>query len=157
MNKSARGLLRTSGTRQGGFAIIEFTLCIPVLLLLLLAVGEVGRLLSHYNVLLQSSRDAAGYAARHVTDPVTRNINLDRIQPVVSNLAVYGSPAALTEPLLPGLATDAVEVVAEGDEHVRVTIRYTFRPAIRQALPGLFGEPIALDIELVASTVMRAL
>lgn len=48
---------------QQGVALVEFTLVLPVLLLLLLAFGEFGRMLYQYNVLLQASRDADRFVA----------------------------------------------------------------------------------------------
>ena len=43
--------------------MVEFAIALPLLLLLLLAVAEFGRMLSHYNSLLQANRDAARYLA----------------------------------------------------------------------------------------------
>jgi hypothetical protein len=61
-----------------------------------------------------------------------------------------------------GLTTANVVVAAVGIDHVRVTITYTFCPVIgggncTGSIPGFFGNPIALSIPLVATTVMRAL
>ncbi|MNN99493.1 hypothetical protein D3C81_2191510 [compost metagenome] len=64
--------------------------------------------------------------------------------------------------VLSTLKTGDVVVAPVGTDHVRVTITYTFCPVIgggicTGALPGFFGNQIALSIPLVASTVMRAL
>ncbi|MNG38901.1 hypothetical protein D3C84_1267650 [compost metagenome] len=60
------------------------------------------------------------------------------------------------------MKTGDVVVAPVGTDHVRVTITYTFCPVIGAslcdgALPGFFGNRIALSIPLVATTVMRAL
>lgn len=164
---------------QRGIATVEFAIGVPVLLLLLLAVGEFGRLLSQYNMLLQASRDAAGYAARHGWDDMLGRLELSRAVPGSSlsvadaahNLAVYGVPAVAPEEdseeerpdrLLPklglgGSTIDVDEVCLPVCDHVRVTIRYTFSPVISSALPSFFGKAVSLEIPLVATTVMRAL
>ena len=64
--------------------------------------------------------------------------------------------------MISGLTANNVVVAAVGTDHVRVTITFTFCPVIgggncTGSLPGFFGNPIALSIPLVATTVMRAL
>ncbi|MDD5467964.1 MAG: TadE/TadG family type IV pilus assembly protein [Anaerolineales bacterium] len=49
--------------REGAQGIVEFALIIPVLLMLLLGVIELGRLLFIYSVVFTSSREAARYGA----------------------------------------------------------------------------------------------
>ncbi|MOA08729.1 TadE-like protein [compost metagenome] len=143
--------------RQRGLAMVEFAIGAPILLLLLLAVGEFGRMLSHYNVLLQSSRDAARYASHHALNRTIDEIVLSRVEPTTSNLAIYGSPNTASATLLPGLNASNVQVSTAGSEHVQVTIRYVFRPVIGNVLPTFFGKDIPLNVELVATSVMRAL
>ncbi|WP_349569614.1 TadE/TadG family type IV pilus assembly protein [Azotobacter salinestris] len=164
---------------QRGIAIVEFSIGVPVLLLLLLAVGEFGRLFFHYNILLQASRDAAGYAARHAWDDMLGRLELSRAIPgstlsvtdAAHNLAVYGFPVVASEEdsesdrpdrILPELGLgestiDVDEVCLPVCDHVRVTIRHTFSPLMGSALPGFFGKAVSLEIPLVATTVMRAL
>nr|BFE95237.1 hypothetical protein GCM10020185_57730 [Pseudomonas brassicacearum subsp. brassicacearum] len=64
--------------------------------------------------------------------------------------------------MVSGLTTANVQVAAVGIDHVRVTITYTFCPVIgagscNGSIPGFFGNAIPLGIQLVATTVMRAL
>ena len=47
--------------RQVGVALVEFALILPLLVLLMLTVTELGRALWHYKVLTQSAREAARY------------------------------------------------------------------------------------------------
>jgi Flp pilus assembly protein TadG len=149
--------------RQQGLAIVEFTLVLPVLLLMLLAFGEFGRMLYQYNLLLQASRDADRFVASQAWDSTLGKVALsDTLQTQTKNVAVYGVPVNTGNAVLSDLKTDDVDVAAEGTDHVRVTITYTFCPVIgggkcAGALPGFFGSQIALSIPLVASTVMRAL
>lgn len=152
-----------SRQRQQGLAMVEFTLVLPVLLLLLLAFGEFGRMLYQYNVLLQASRDADRFVASQAWDSTLGTVALSNtLQTQTKNVAVYGVPANTGTAVVSGLTTGNVVVAAVGTDHVRVTITYTFCPVIGAgnctgSIPGFFGNQIALGIPLVATTVMRAL
>jgi len=149
--------------RQQGLAMVEFTLVLPVLLLLLLAFGEFGRMLYQYNVLLQASRDADRFVASQAWNSTLGQVALSNtLLTQTKNVAVYGVPANTGTAVVSGLTTGNVDVAAVGTEHVRVTITYTFCPVIGGgncggSIPGFFGNPITLSIPLVATTVMRAL
>lgn len=148
---------------QQGVALVEFTLVLPVLLLLLLAFGEFGRMLYQYNVLLQASRDADRFVASQAWNSTLGEVSLsDALKAQTRNVAVYGVPANTGTAVVSGLTTGMVQVAAVGADHVRVTITYTFCPVIgggncAGSLPGFFGNQISLNISLVATTVMRAL
>ncbi|MGF6089371.1 TadE/TadG family type IV pilus assembly protein [Pseudomonas sp. 18173] len=152
-----------SRQRQQGLAMVEFTLVLPVLLLLLLAFGEFGRMLYQYNLLLQASRDADRFVASNAWNSTLGAVALDStLLTQTKNVAVYGVPANTGTAVVSGLTTGNVAVAAVGTDHVRVTITYTFCPVIGAgnctgSIPGFFGNPIALGIPLVATTVMRAL
>jgi Flp pilus assembly protein TadG len=149
--------------RQQGLAMVEFTLVLPVLLLLLLAFGEFGRMLYQYNVLLQASRDADRFVASQAWNSTLGQVALSNtLLTQTKNVAVYGVPANTGTAVVSGLTTGNVDVAAVGSDHVRVTITYTFCPVIGGgncggSIPGFFGNQIALSIPLVATTVMRAL
>ncbi|WP_338473768.1 TadE/TadG family type IV pilus assembly protein [Pseudomonas sp. MS646] len=158
------GLARFQSPRaQQGVALVEFTLVLPVLLLLLLAFGEFGRMLYQYNVLLQASRDADRFVASQAWNGTLGGVALSNtLQTQTRNVAVYGVPSQAGSAVLSGLTTANVQVAAVGTDHVRVTITYTFCPVIGAgnctgSIPGLFGAAIPLGISLVATTVMRAL
>jgi Flp pilus assembly protein TadG len=152
-----------SRQRQQGLAMVEFTLVLPVLLLLMLAFGEFGRMLYQYNILLQASRDADRFVASNAWDSTLGAVALSStLLTQTKNVAVYGVPANTGTAVVSGLTTGNVVVAAVGTDHVRVTITYTFCPVIgggncTGSLPGFFGNQIALSIPLVATTVMRAL
>ncbi len=61
---------------QQGVALVEFTLVLPVLLLLLLSLGEFGRMLYQYNVLLQASRDADRFVAGQAWNSTLGTVSL---------------------------------------------------------------------------------
>lgn len=155
MGRMTGSFRRVAGQR--GFAMVEFVIGLPILLLLLLAVAETGRMISEYNMLTMATRDAARYVSRNAINPTLGTIELSAgLTGTARNLLVYNAPAAGT-PVLAGLTPGDVQIVAVGSEHVRVSVTYTFRPAVVSQLPGFFGEAISLEIPLTASTVMRAM
>ena len=145
---------------QRGVAMVEFAIALPLLLLLLLAIGEFGRMLYHYNSLLQASRDAGRYVAGQAWNATLGQIDLSGdLQGKTKNVAVYGVPANPDgySAVVPELTTDNVTVDSVGTDHVRVSITYTFRPVIGASLPTFFGDPIPLNIALQSTVVMRVL
>jgi Flp pilus assembly protein TadG len=145
---------------QRGLAMVEFAIALPLLLLLLLAIGEFGRMLYHYNSLLQASRDAGRYVAGQAWNATLGQIDLSGdLQGKTKSVAVYGVPAnpAGYAPVVPELTVADVTVEPVGAEHVRVSISYTFRPVIGASLPTFFGDPIPLGIALSSTVVMRVL
>jgi Flp pilus assembly protein TadG len=142
---------------------VEFTLVLPILLLLLLSLGEFGRMFYQYNVLLQASRDADRFVASQAWNSTLGAVSLSNtLLTQTKNVAVYGVPANTGTAVVSGLTTANVAVAAVGTDHVRVTITYNFCPVIGSgncagSIPGFFGNQIALSIPLVATTVMRAL
>lgn len=147
------------GRAQQGVAMVELTIALPLLLLLLLAIAEFGRMLYHYNNLLQANRDAVRYLAAEAWNG---NLGQVVIDPVVEartkNLAVYGVPTPQTgNEVVPGLTTANVTVGAVGTQHVQVSTSYVFQPVIGNGIPAFIGDAIALNVPLVATTVMRGL
>ena len=61
---NVRRALRRIGRRNEGAAAVEFGLLLPVLVIMLLGVAEIGRLLFHYHTIAQSVEDGARYLTR---------------------------------------------------------------------------------------------
>jgi len=145
---------------QRGVAMVEFAIALPLLLLLLLAIGEFGRMLYHYNSLQQASRDAGRYVAGQAWNATLGQIELNTdLQNQTKSVAVFGVPAnpGAYPPVVPALSTGDVTVSSAGSEHVQVSISYVFRPVIGSSLPGFFGNAIPLGISLRSTVVMRVL
>jgi Flp pilus assembly protein TadG len=147
---------------QRGVAMVEFAITLPLLLLMLLAIGEFGRMLYQYNSLLQASRDAGRFVANEAWNATLGTVDLPSggtLETQTKNVAVYGAPANPNgyPPVVPGLTTGNVVVAAVGSDHVRVSITYSFQPVIGTGLPALIGNAIPMNFPLVATTVMRAL
>ncbi|MCQ4347556.1 pilus assembly protein [Pseudomonas stutzeri] len=148
-----------AGRTQRGVAMVEFTITLPLLLLLLLAIAELGRMLYHYNNLLQANRDAVRYVAGRAWNGNLGTVEIGAVlEARTKNLAVYGSPTPRPgQEVVPGLTTADVQVSTAGAEHVQVSIRYVFRPVIGEGLPAIIGDALPLRFPLVATTVMRGL
>lgn len=162
MRRMSLGSSGVAGPRgQRGVAMVEFTIGAPLLLLLLLGIGEFGRLLSQYNQLLQGSRDAARYVSSHAMNATLGQIQRPLPTALVDtakNLLVYNAPTAGATPIVPGLDVSQVQVTQVGSEHIQVSVTYSFHPVVGNVLlPGIFGQGIALNLPLTATTVMRAL
>ena len=147
------------GQTQRGVAMVEFAITLPLLLLLLLAIAEFGRMLYHYNNLLQANRDAVRYLAGEAWNGNLGQVVIDPVlEARTKNLAVYGVPTPQPgNEVVPGLTTGEVSVGTVGSDHVQVSISYVFQPVIGSGLPAIIGNAIPLNFPLVATTVMRGL
>ena len=144
-----------------GLATLEFAICAPLLLFLLLATAEMGRLLFQYNTLVKAVRDGARYAAAHAVDnDSTRTVSIStQLRDQTRNLVVTGDIAGTGAPLLPGLTAQQITVEAAGGGFVRVVVNnFTFTPVLGNTLPTFgLGAPINLTMPLSATVQMRAL
>ncbi len=154
--------LTLTAKKQRGLAIAEMTLVLPLLLLLLLAVSEVGRILYLYNSLTQAQRDGARYLAANAFKGSTQVIelveatgaNADRTR----NLIVYGNETGSGTPLLKDLSRADITLSVVNSTHIRVDVAYNFTPIWGGTLPTFgYGPDINVSFPLRSSMVMRAL
>jgi Flp pilus assembly protein TadG len=148
----------TSRLKQRGVAIAEFAIALPLLLFLMLATFEFGRMLSQYNTLTKAVRDGARYAASTAGGGTTGQINITAgITTTITNLIDTGTADGTGSPLLPGPAP-TVSVTDDGNGYVSVSASYAYQPVIGATLPTFgLGRPIPLTFTLSAQTIMRAL
>ena len=151
---------RAPAVRQRGTAMVEFAIALPLLLFLILATFEFGRMISQYNILTKAVRDGARYAASAaaVAGGTTGLVNITSgIQSTVTNLVTTGTADGSGNPLLPGPAP-TVSVTDDGNGYVLISASYTYQPIIGASLPTFgLGAPIPLTVTLTAATIMRAL
>lgn len=145
-----------SATRQRGLAAVEFTITLPVLLILLMATAEIGRMLSQYDTLNKAVRDGARYLAANALQAGVMTVT-GAEQTATQNLVVTGNVNGTGSALLPGLKTGNVTASGATSGYVTVSASYTYQPMLA-SLP-LFGlhAPISLAVPLKATVVMRAL
>lgn len=149
-------------TRQRGLAAVEATLVMPLMLLLLLAIGEFGRMLYQYNTLTQAVR--AGVRTVSVSEnPGNFELTTERRQRV-TNLILYGQEVAGAAPVLSGLAAENITFVGpfevpavDGDSYIQIKVSYSWQPMFGLGFNTFFGETLSLDFPLQTSMTMRVL
>lgn len=146
---------------------MEFAIALPLIILLALAVTELGRGLYQYNTLTK----AVHQGARYLGDVAIGNSKIIAIDDHIAetkNLVVYGDVDGGTIPVLPGFSTanvtvSTVDVTLPGDtalaggglspNHVQVSATYTFTPLF----PALANLGYSMVPTMTASVVERAL
>lgn len=159
----------TTRWRQRGIAATEFAIALPVLLFLMLATAEVGRLLSQYDTLTKAVRDGARYCASVANGGSSSVVVIANCTaagagnggsaPVnaTQNLVVTGNWAGTGAAVLPGLTTANVTVSDAGNGYIQVSASYTYQPVLGTLPTFGLTSPITLAIPLNAAVVMRAL
>jgi Flp pilus assembly protein TadG len=142
-----------------GIATLEMAIALPVLLFLMMATVEIGRLLAQYNALTKSVRGAARYLASNAALGTTGVVNISpQVQTATANLAVTGNVSGTGRALLPGLVPGNITVSNQGAGYVAVSATYTYQPLLGATLPNFGnGARVAFGIPLNATVVMRAL
>ena len=145
--------------REAGISTVEFTVALPLLLFLFLAVAEFGRIFLQYNRLTRAVQDSARYASTQALRGQAGTVNLDAaLVAATRNLVVYGNTGGTGTALLPGLAPAQVTVSDLGGGNIAVSANYPYQPMIGTAIPDLVqGGSIATTITVKATVVMRAI
>jgi Flp pilus assembly protein TadG len=145
--------------RQQGIAMTEFAIVLPVLLLLLFGVTELGRLLVRYNTLTKAVQDGARHAAAFGLNGTTQLVVVDaQLLADVRNIVVYGNKAGTGNAQLPNLLPTQIQVIDAGGDQIRVDAAYPYVPMFGAALPNFgLGSSINMSFVMQASVSMRAL
>jgi len=137
--------------KQKGTSTVEFAMLLPVLLMLIFMVTELGTMFYRLNAVTKSVQDAARYLSDISTNP---NIALTNAQ--VKNLVCSGDIGAAGAQIVPDcqakLVLEPLPFAASG--HITVSARYPADWILTGAVIAflsLSGEPM----ELRASSVMR--
>jgi hypothetical protein len=144
---------------QQGLALVETAICLPLLLFLMLAAGELTNAFLQHNTLTKAVRDGARYAAGVALD---HNLKQFEVSPdIVSNtqsLVVYGDTSGSGTPILPNLTLGDVTVTDVGGEIVEVRAAYAYTGILGSVLPAFgLGSNLSLAYNLEASIRMRGL
>jgi Flp pilus assembly protein TadG len=136
---------------QQGQNLVEFALVTPVLLLFLFGTLEFGWLLYADHQVTNAAREGARWAAvrgtRCEANPPCQLATTDRVRQQVLDRITLPEPNRLTVTFQ--IVNDANRNgKPDPNEHVRVAVRYPFRPLIGYALPQI-------QFELDASSTMR--
>jgi len=142
--------------KERGTQILELAIALPVMLMLLGAVGEFGRFFYTYSALENAVRAGARHACKWER-------NASWTIPETTRMVVYGDFSDTSNgPILPGLTTSNVVVQANGPsvnniDSVTVSIvNYRYTPLFD--LGAITGIPsLTLDIPMNASATMHQL
>jgi len=145
---------------QSGTATIEFAVALPLLLAVLMATAEFGRMLSQYDTLNKAVRDGARYLAANAL-AAGGTTGVITITPAVTtatkNLVVKGNTTGAGNALLPSFTAGNVTVTNLGNGYVSVSAAYPYVPMLGASLPTFGGGSVNTAITLNATTVMRPL
>jgi hypothetical protein len=142
--------------RESGTQLLELAIALPVMLVLLAAVGEFGRFFYTYSALTSAVRAGARHACKWER-------NASWTFPETSNMVVYGDYSNTSNgPILPGLTTSNVVVQANGPSVNRIDsvtvkiVNYQYTPLFD--LGAMTGIPsLTLNIPMNASATMHQL
>lgn len=139
--------------RQRGVAVIETAIVLPLLLLLFVAVGELGRVFIQYSRLSHRVHAAARHVAENALQGTTGVPALSQqLLTEARNLVIFGGPTATGAPAVPGLNPNDIAVSVDTAGVVRVQLAYVYQPTV-----GI-GGAIAIDaLTLRPQTTLRAL
>ncbi|WP_394135955.1 TadE/TadG family type IV pilus assembly protein [Aliivibrio fischeri] len=134
--------------KQRGIAAVEFILVLPVLLILMVALSEIGSILVRYNTLNKLVQNGSRYAVTNIYGTATT----DQIAPIdkIKNVVLYGDDNGGGIVAIDTLTADSI-TVTHNDNFVTVTISYDYIPFIDE-IP-IFGIPLTITIS--ASSMMR--
>jgi hypothetical protein len=147
--------------QQRGLALAEAAIALPLLLLVLIPVGEVVRAFVQYSILAHQTRSAVRYVAERAINDTTGVPEIDAaLSAAAQNIVVYGSPVAGSSTVLPGLTLAEVSppvITAGGDVFMSVTHPYESALPLGGRLPAFgYGLDLTLaDIPLTVSYTMR--
>ena len=138
-----------------GVAAVEFVIAAPLLILVMLAVAELGRAFVLYDTLSYSIRNSARFVSENVIEGDTRVISdklIAEVQKPARNLAVYGN-ITITEdsiPKLPDGETMTVNVSKDGDYNVRVDAEYPCHAMMFDAVLPDFTMRVAVTMPAIS-------
>ncbi len=155
-------IAQRSMLRQKGAVLVEMVLVTPILLILLLATGDLTRAFIEHNTLTKAVRSGVRYVAANAFQGTLGVVNIDAtLESEAKNLVVYGytTPPPGTPPVLPGLTLANVTVAQiAGTDEIEVSATYTIGGIIGPLLPVFYGGPgISTTRDLRAAVTMRAL
>lgn len=145
--------------RMHGAVMLETAIVLPVLLMLLMAIAELGRLFYSYNTVNKIAREGARYLSGNSftgTVPVV-DLTAARIT-ATRNFVVFGNTSGTGKPVLSDLRVSQVTVSTIGGNRVTVDVNYPQVPMFGPLLPMFgFGSDVDVTFPLHAAVTMRAI
>lgn len=149
-----------TGKKQQGLAAVEFAIVVPVMLFLMMATAEFGRVFYHYNTLTKAVQTGARYASKQLlsTSDLT-NLDAGFVQNI-QNFVVYGNengggPAAA--PVLDGFTATSTNVAISSNvanKTITIEAQYDYNFVVLKDLPfiGYILPTLTLKSSIVTDT-----
>lgn len=100
-----------------GLALVEFAVLLPLLLVIIFGITELGRALYQLNTLTKATDSGVRYLSRAwgaLDGDCNPGPRWEQAQDATRALVVYGNPAGTGAPLLPGLSTGEITIDVRG-------------------------------------------
>ncbi len=165
------GIFSRNRVKQRGVAAVEFTIMLPMLLLMVFVTAELGRALYQYSELTRLVRGACRYLSitaipdsssldSSFDNGCTDDSDCDCLGCIsdTKDILIYGQVGG-TVPLLYGLSKDDVTISGDSTTtRVTISVDYDWQPLFGERISGFgFGQGIDLGFNFNVSYTMRAL
>jgi len=145
---------------QRGLAAVEFAIVVPVMLFLMLATAEFGRVFYQYNTLTKAVQAGARYASRPLLKTnKLKNLDVNGFKQNIQNFVVYGKENVdgTDTPVLDGFAATGVVISsntagAEKTITIKATYNYSFMVLSDFPLFGYSFPTLTLRASVVTDT-----
>lgn len=142
--------------KQRGLAAIEFAIVVPVMLFLMLATAEFGRVFYHYNTLTKAVQTGARYASKPLmtTNKLT-DLTINGFKEDIQNFVAYGNENGTGIAVLDGLTDTNVTVTSNiANKTITIEAQYTYNFVVLSDLPfiGYILPTLTLKSSVVTDT-----
>lgn len=150
-------MLMNTLKNQQGLAAVEFAIVVPVMMFLMLATAEFGRVFYQYNTLTKAVQTGARYASR----PLLKTSELTNIDAAfkqrIQNFVVYGNENGGSTPVLDGFTATSSNVIistSAADKTITIQAEYNYVFSVLDDFPlfGLSLPTLTLKASVVTDT-----
>jgi len=149
--------------KQKGAAIVETTIVLPIMILLFLAICELGRAFYTYNTLNKTMQNGARHLASTTWFVPSSSANLDYSAPdgnayQATNLILYGNVNPQSDAVVDGFNAGDITFSIPTPGFVQVDISYSYIPVIGPVLYTFgFGSNVNLNFTMNSSITVPVL
>jgi Flp pilus assembly protein TadG len=126
--------------KQRGLAAVEFAIVVPVMLFLMMATAEFGRVFYQYNTLTKAVQTGARYASKPLLN-AGELTNIDAaFKQRIQNFVVYGNANGGGVAVLDGFSANSTNIVISSnaaDKTITIQVQYDYNFAVMSNFPLL--------------------
>lgn len=146
--------------RQRGLASVEFAIGVLVILLLMLASAEIGRVYYSYNTLSKTVRNGSRYLSTVALNSASVLELSNRHIAKTKNLVIHGNPGGNGKSLLEGFSSNDIRISQHNStdtisQYVQVSAGFNYRPMLGVVSGFGFGESYDFGFTMNVSSTMR--